>query len=198
VVWSGWIGEILPGDHRMLLKAPVATDQGKPIRGLVRFEMSSDTPVKSMPLSRRENHGSYSPTKDGEAKGVLTKRLKETDPRQEVLRDKWKLERLPVPPVKEGVAGTLGQIRLHLEGGFEPGMIYELVCECEGPIVQGVGFASVRDLISFLRYDATDKNPLRVNGKPAVGTALAFGVSQSGRFLRHLLWQGFNESDDCR
>ena len=31
VVWCGWIGELLPGNHRLLLQAPIATDHGKPI-----------------------------------------------------------------------------------------------------------------------------------------------------------------------
>src|SRR2546422_205590 len=51
VVWCGWIGELLPGDERLLLQPPTATDNGKPIRGLVRYEMSSDKKVESMPLS---------------------------------------------------------------------------------------------------------------------------------------------------
>jgi hypothetical protein len=198
VVWSGWIGEILPGEGRLLLKPPVATDQGQSIRGLVRFEMSSDTAVPSMPLSRRPGHGSYAPTKEGALKGVLTKRLKEGDQRQEIPRDKWKLERLPSQAPAQSVAGTLDQIRLHLEGGFEPGVLYELICECEGPIVQGVGLASVRDLIAFLRYDNTVKNPLRANDQMVITTALGFGVSQSGRFLRHFMWQGFNEDEQGR
>jgi hypothetical protein len=29
--------------------------------------MVTDSPAESLPLSRREGHGSYSPTKDGEA-----------------------------------------------------------------------------------------------------------------------------------
>jgi hypothetical protein len=90
-------------------------------------------------------------------------------------------------------------VRLELEGGFEPGWLYELVCEAEGSRVQGVGFAGVRDLVSFLRHDASDKNPLRgADGKPAVRRTHAFGVSQSGRFLRHLLYQGFNEDERGR
>jgi len=199
IVWCGWIGEILPGDGRMLLKPPIATDNGKPIRGLVRFEMSSDNKVDSVALSRREGHGSYAPTKEGEAKGTLTYRLHESDERKPIPREKWSLIRLPVPKVKQGVPGTLGQIRLKLEGGFRPGVLYELICECENPIVQGTGLAATRDLISFLRYESSDKNPLRrADGKPALTRAHAFGVSQSGRFLRHFLWQGFNEDEQGR
>src|SRR6266545_30904 len=36
VVWCGWIGELLAGEHRLLLRAPVATNKGEPIRGIVR------------------------------------------------------------------------------------------------------------------------------------------------------------------
>ncbi len=79
VVWCGWIGELLPGNNRLLLRAPVATDGGKPIRGIVRYEMVADAPAETMPLSRREGHGSYSPSAKGEAEGVLTWRKRETD-----------------------------------------------------------------------------------------------------------------------
>ncbi len=199
IVWCGWIGELLAGDQRLLLKAPVAQIDGKPIRGLVRFETGSDKPAASLPLSRREGHGSYAPTPEGLAKAVLTKRNLEGDPRVEIPRSQWKLVTIKRTPPKEGVEGTLNQIRVELDGGFEPGVIYELICECEGSIVQGTGFAAVRDLVSFLRYDASAKNPLRgADGKPALTRAHAFGVSQSGRFLRHLLWQGFNEDEQGR
>src|SRR5262245_11327895 len=32
VVWCGWIGELLPGNGRLLLKSPIATENGKPIK----------------------------------------------------------------------------------------------------------------------------------------------------------------------
>jgi hypothetical protein len=199
VVWCGWIGELLPGEHRLLMRAPIATDKGKPIRGLVRYEMVSDKRVESMPLSKRAGHGSYPPTAEGEAKGVLTKRLSASDKPVVVPAEQWALKRRPVPEVQEGVKGTLGEIRLGLRDGFEPGYLYELVCEAEGPIVQGLGLAAVRDLVSFLRSEAGKRNPIiAVAGKPALARAYAFGVSQSGRFLRHFLYQGFNADEKDR
>jgi hypothetical protein len=199
VVWSGWIGELLPGDGRLLLQAPQARENGQLVKGVVRQETSTDTKVKSMPLSRRPNHGSYPPTKDGEAKGVLTKRAHEKDQREVVPRDQWKLVRMPLREVKEGAPGTLPEIRLELASGFEPGFLYELVYEGEGSLVQGVSFASVRDLISFLRHEGGDNNPLRIAaGKQVINRAFSFGVSQSGRFLRHLLYEGFNEDTQGR
>jgi hypothetical protein len=199
VVWCGWIGEILPGGNRLLLRPPVAADNGKPIRGLVRYEMVTDTPAATLPLSRREGHGSYPPSQRGEAEGVLTWRMRETDARVPIPRAQWALERVPLPSVEQGVPGTLGQIRLRLAGGFRPGYIYELICEAEGPIVQGLGYAAVRDLIAFLRRDASARNPLRTpDGNPAIQRAHGFGVSQSGRFLRNFLYHGFNADEAGR
>jgi hypothetical protein len=199
VVWCGWIGEILPGNNRLLLRPPIATDKGKPIRGVVRYEMVTDTPAETLPLSRREGHGSYPPTAKGEAEGTLTWRLRETDERVPIPRGQWSLERLPIPKVERGVRGTLGQIRMRLAGGFRPGYIYELICEAEGPIVQGLGYAATRDLISFLRYSESKDNPLRLpDGKRGIDHAYGFGVSQSGRFLRNFLYLGFNDDGSTR
>lgn len=199
VVWSGWIGELLPGNGRLLLQAPQVREDGKLLCGIVRYETSTDIALRSLPLSRREGHGSYPPTKEGETQGILTKRLHEADKREIVPRDQWKLVRMSIPYVKDGVPGTLPQVRLEVKGNAQPGYLYELICEAEGSIVQGVGFAGVRDLISFLRHDATAGNPLRRGkGKPAIDRALAFGVSQSGRFLRHFLYLGFDEDEQGR
>ena len=66
---------------------------GKPIRGVVRYEMVTDTPAETLPLSRREGHGSYPPTEQGEAEGVLTWRMRETDARVPIPRGQWSLER---------------------------------------------------------------------------------------------------------
>lgn len=198
VVWCGWIGELLPGDDRLLLQPPIPLQDGRPLTGLVRFEMSSDKRVDSLPLSRREGHGTYTP--DPAQPMTLTVRALEGDERRVVSRQQWRLKTVPIPERKDGgVPGTLPQTRLFLDGGFEPGMLYELVATARGSIVQGTGFAAVRDLVSFLRHDASKGNPLRNSeGRPVIERAHAFGVSQSGRFLRHLLWQGFNEDEKGR
>jgi hypothetical protein len=189
VVWCGWIGELLPGDGKLLLRPPVATENGAPIRGVVRYEMVPNAPADSQPLSRREGLGTYPPTKRGEETGVLTWRMRETDPRVEIPRAQWRLERKAVPP-----GGTLPQVRLHLAGGFRTGYIYELVCEAEGPIVQGTGYLAVRDLVSFLRHDRSERNPAR----GALTRAHAFGISQSGRFLRNFVSLDLNEDEHGR
>jgi hypothetical protein len=56
--------------------------------------------------------------------------------------------------------------------------------------VLGIGFAATRDLIDFLRHDAGAGNPPAQLSREA----LAFGISQSGRYLRDFIGQGFNQS----
>lgn len=194
VVWSGWIGELVPGEGKLLLRAPVALENGKPLRGIVRFETSANAPAETLPLARREGLGSYRPTERGLREGILTFRMRETDPRVEIPRPQWSVEPQPLKAVEAGVPGTLGPMRLRVAGGFRPGYLYELVCEAEGSLVHGVCYAAVRDLVSFLKHDASPRNPLRGFARRAYG----FGISQSGRFLRNFLHLDFNADEAGR
>src|SRR5206468_3957707 len=79
-----------------------------------------------------------------------------------------------------------------VEGGFEPGKIYELVYRSANPPLVGLGFLAVRDTAAWLRFASA------AEGNPCAGVlerAYAFGVSQSGRFLRHLLYLGLTEAE---
>src|SRR5207237_10696373 len=95
-------------------------------------ETMADKSAETLPLSRRDGHGSYPPSDRGEAEGVLTWRMRETDPRVPIPRGQWKLERVPVPKVEQGVPATLGQIRLRLAGGCRAGSLSELAAGAEG------------------------------------------------------------------
>lgn len=193
VVWCGWIGELVPGEGRLLLRPPTALEDGRPLRGIVRFETTANAPAETMPLARREGLGSYAPTARGEKEGVLTWRMRETDPRVEIPKAQWSLERGTVTPVENAVPGTLAPVRLRVAGGFRPGYLYELVCEAEGSVVQGTGYLAVRDLVSFLRYGGED-NPFA----RSLTRAHAFGISQSGRFLRNLVHLDLNTDEAGR
>jgi hypothetical protein len=197
MVWSGWIAETLPGGDRLRLTAPVATDGSKPIRGVVRAEMAPDQPLERMNIAHWANQGSYPPSEQGLAGATLTWRLREKDEQVPIPRSQWRLEQTWVE--EAGQHGQLPLVELVVSGGLQPGYIYELIYEAEGPIVQGLGLAGIRDLVSCLKYDKSDRNPLRnQDGAPVVRYAHGFGTSQSGRCLRMFLCDGFNADEAGR
>jgi hypothetical protein len=163
----------------------------------VRSELVVDRAVPRASLAHRGNQGSYKPTKRGLAEAKVTRREREADPRQEIPKGDWHLVSSVVSEATR--SGQLPLIELEVAGGLKPGWIYEVVYEAEGPLVQGTGLAGIRDLISALKYGKGEQNPLLMeNGSPLVQRALAFGTSQSGRCLRHFLWEGFNADEQGR
>ena len=197
VLWSGWIAEVQPGEGRLRLTAPVATENGQAIVGLVRNELVIDRPAPRASISHRGKQGSYRPTRRGLAEARVTRREREADSREEIPRDQWKLVITDV--TADGRSGQLPLIELEVAGGLKAGWIYEVVYEAEGPLVQGTGLAGIRDIVSALKYGKSAQNPLvTADGKPLINRALAFGTSQSGRCLRHFLWEGFNADESGR
>ena len=87
-----------------------------------------------------------------------------------------------------------GPATITLDGGFEAGRIYDVVYRARDPRVVGVGLAGTRDLVSFFKHaTAADGNPT-----PGLRHAIGWGVSQTGRFLRHFVYEGFNEDEHGR
>jgi Alpha/beta hydrolase domain len=82
--------------------------------------------------------------------------------------------------------------------GFDAGALYEVTYTARDPVPLGMGYAAVRDVVSFLRRDISEANPLLAGLHPSVTRAIGFGVSQSGRFLRDFLYLGFNEDEHGR
>lgn len=198
VLWSGWIAETHPGGGRLRLQAPMAIENGKPVVGIVRAEVVVDAPAERHTLSQWANQGSFEPTERGEREGVLTWREREKDIRVVIPRAQWRLEKRNIE--ENGERSLLPQIDLVVSGGLRPGFIYELVYEAQGSIVQGLGLVGIRDLLAFLKYDSSEKNPLRIADSTSTAARLTygFGVSQSGRCLRQFLYDGFNADEQGR
>ena len=83
---------------------------------------------------------------------------------------------------------------VYLAAGFEPGKIYEVIYTTTGAPMIGLGLLAARDVVSFLRYSRSADNPCAGD----IQHAYAFGASQSGRFLRQLLYLGFNEDETAQ
>ena len=85
---------------------------------------------------------------------------------------------------------TLAGNTVTLTGGFVPGQTYELAYLATNPPVAGLGFAAVRDAAAWVKY-APDA---AVTAK----YTLAFGSSQTGRWLRDFVYEGFNTDERSR
>lgn len=195
VVWSGWDGELLPGSGRMQLDAPVIGSDQEPIRGPMRYEISVTKDGETRVSVNGGGHGAYRPTARGMESARLTWRLRPGDPRVDIPRSQFQLYVNEVPSERQGQLPT---VELGLPAGFQKGYLYELIYEARDPIVHGVTFASVRDLMSALKYGTGEDHPLLVDGKPVVRRNHGFGVSQSGRYLREYLYSGFNADEGGR
>ena len=204
IVWCGWQGDLMPIKNWLVLNVPVATNNSKPIIRKVRTEIVVDAKgVKSQPLSGDERVKSYEAASLDKSHATLTVREKSYGRRIDVPPSEWDFATC----IKDSLTGKetikASARDLYLHGGYKPGHIYEFVYHAKNPLVLGLGFVVVRDLISFLRYEVKDQtrrpNPLRTGGESnGIRQAYAWGRSQSGRFLRDLVYHGFNQDEAYR
>ena len=178
---------------------PVATDQGKPITGLVRCEyILEEEGVTTQPLSGWASTRSHPTVSLDTRQATLTRRQYGDSPREVIPPDQWMFARDEGGSGLDGVSKQTAIVpsdsNLYLPGGFEPGWIYELVYTGKDPLVLGLGHTAVRDFISFLKYDASDDegtpNPL---GAGMIEKAYGWGRSQTGRAIRDFVYHGYNE-----
>jgi len=195
-VSSGWIGELLPNPNKLRLYVPIAYTNKKEITSKIRTEIIGQKGKRRLNVNGR-GHGAYEPTGRGHKTATLTKRMRESDPRTIIAPDKFYLETSWSDYTCE--RDGLPKVELVMEDSFAANYIYELIYEAKNPIVQGLGFTGVRDIISFLRYEKVEQNPLLdYNNNLFINRTISFGISQSGRALRMFIYEGFNEDEKGR
>ena len=175
MVWVGWQADIPSAPGQLALAAPVL----KGVTGSAREEFIFDN-------------------LDATSKATLTWPAAGPAQAAVTVRAKWQDERQNPPGLSLRFLSPVQVEITRPVAGFDAGALYEVTYTARDPAVLGLGFAAVRDIASFLRRDGSATNPLAVNGRPSVSRALAFGVSQSGRFLRDFLYLGFNEDTQGR
>ena len=182
LVWSGWQGDVPPGADRLTARFPIIPG----ITGMVREEfiaeatgLLGDNNIEELSEDRFVGTLIY-PVADPTG-ATLTVREREADPRVTPPGLAWRLiDECHVEITRPAVPG------------FDRGAIYEFIYRARDPIVMGIGFATIRDFVSFLRHGTKD-NPLAPQEQPRIRHALGFGISQSGRVLRDLVYLGFNQ-----
>src|ERR1043165_3908194 len=152
IVWSGWQGDVLPGNGRLTTDFPMGKNpDGSPIRRWITTEFVFQKPSFSVPLSfDRESLDvkPYPAVEESMAKARLYRRSGTHEARESIPNDQWSFARCA-----DGQNKTPSKTDICFPGGFSPNYIYELTYEARDPIVMGLGFAATRDLISFLRYN---------------------------------------------
>ncbi len=181
LLWVGWQFDPPMREGLVRVHAPIAREaDGRPIRGLVRSDFVVTETVKQASLADRD-HLAYAVADPADPATVLTVRDSVEGARRTIPRDQWQF-------TEDGKA-------VRMAAGFEPKKIYEVVYSSQDPPLVGVGPAAIRDAISRLKYGAASELGLPSG---AIRRAIAFGISQSGRFLRTYLYYGFNEDESHR
>lgn len=109
---------------------------------------------------------------------------------QQLPRTAWAFARGSVAnPIPDSCTILLG-------GGFTRDRLYEAIYQAAPAPVAGLGLAAVRDFVSYLKFGGI-ASPLREHPQTQQHV-LAYGYSQSARFLRQYLYDGFNADEQGR
>ena len=189
IVWCGWQHDVPAEPGLLRIQVPEATTpDGQPISGRVVVAFQPSSPSQVQFLSDR-NHLAYPANNLEDWNSVLTVQDHEDAPQVVIPREEWSFRRL------DGERAVPDRRHIYMASGFIPGKVYRVLYDTTGAPVVGLGLLATRDIASFLRHGT------RQEGNPAgdsLERAYAFGQSQSGRFLRLLLYLGLNLDEQDR
>lgn len=206
LAWVGWGADIEPGDNRLTVDFPLAMEEGNPVTGLIFTEFSdrnfNGSNPTSLPLSGGIAFKSYPAisTDKKEAQAQLYMLASDSPvpsgpeiPRGAPVPDEdWAFADCP-----DGWPGTPSASHICLKTGFLNNRNYHLLYHATNSPIMGLGYATTRDFISFLRNEKRDDAG---NANPLTGLThvLCQGISSSGMYLRDFTYQGFNVDEANR
>jgi len=188
VAWCGWQHDVPDAPGLMRLRAPEALTLDGPISGkiMVTFQPTTSTCVQFL---ADRLHRPYPTNNLEDRDAMLTEQGHEDAPERIIPREQWSFARLENGCVVPDAA------HVYMASGFAPGKVYQVIYTTTGAPIVGCGLLATRDMGSFLKYGSARE------GNPCTGDlqyAYSFGVSQSGRFLRHFLYLGLNQDEQDR
>ena len=189
VISCGWQGDLPRVPGLIGMQTPEGRDgEGRPLRGRVHTQLQPGARVPHMLLSDR-GHIAYPALDLEERDAVLTVRDQPDASETVIPRARWRFGKSDdgrvVPAARH----------VHLDGGFEPGRLYQITYTAGGAPVMGLSLAVLRDSVSWLKHAGRD------HGNPAPGClrwAYAYGRSQTGRLLRTLVYEDLNQDESGR
>jgi hypothetical protein len=202
IVWSGWQGDLMEGENALVMRVPAANLKETARKTRTELTVTGEG-IYSQPLSGDDRVLSYEAAATDKSQAALTVREKSYGARVPVAASEWEFAACKKNPETGKLDIEPSAKDVCIPAGFKPGHIYEFIYAAKNPLVLGLGFAGVRDLISFLRYESKDgagnANPLGPAGDPSgIKKAYGWGRSQSGRFIRDFVYHGFNEDEAHR
>jgi len=194
LVTSGWQGDLEPADGTETISVPVARHpDGSSITGRVLARFSDMPPgTKTLPIVRGRVAGTADPADLDTREALLTRRASEGAQVVPLKSTDWAFADCS----QAAFPGRPDPRQVCVKDGFDPAYLYELVYTAKDPKVLGIGFAATRDLISHLRQPTSGAAPNPLEGR--ITSAVAFGDSQSGTYLRAFLHLGFNQDQGGR
>ena len=168
IVWSGWQTG-LP-EEAIALTVPVLEGVSGPSREEIVFDEPGSTGTLSL---------TYPAASTDPEEASLSVRRYATDPRS-------------TAPGLDFRYVSENEVEILRPEGLDAGAIYEFIYPATDSLPTGLGFTATSDLVSFLRgRDGHDADsPLS-----GIDATVALGISQSGRYLRDFVYQGFNADE---
>jgi hypothetical protein len=184
IAWVGWQWDMPACIERLGLRAPQVPIGRRGPATHMHLRIQPDQLTQDFTLTDHHvgaigHHAPIPPIDAEDPQALLLVREHLRDEGKRIDRGRWRF-----------AAGGNGNIEMiGLDGGFEPGRIYDLLYTPRDCPVVGAGLLAVRDFAAFARHDPTS---------PIAGTVthtIGEGISQCGRFLRTLMFLGLNADE---
>jgi hypothetical protein len=183
----GWQWDVYRDEVLMGMEPPMAdlSRDRRPGQNVVEIRPNE---TRSTHLLADRVHRPLKAARVDDPGAVLYVREYEDGPETRIPRDRWRF-------AKETPSGIVpSDEHIYLEGGFEAGKYYQVVYSTKEAPVAGAGLLALRDATSFLRFYSEEYLP----GMAEFDHAFGYGVSQTGRMLRHFLYLGLNTDEQGR
>ena len=171
VLSVGWQWDVYRSPALLGLEAPEIRVDGQPVTGQCCVEMRPNIAETARQLSNR-GHRPYPVADIHDPRAILLVRDWEDGPDTVIPRDQW---RFPDPE------------HISLDSGFVPGKIYHAIYTAANPVVVGCGMLAIREAAAWLRRPSPNR-PIA----DAFAKIYGYGISQSGRLLRTMVYLGLN------
>ena len=192
VLWTGWQWDVKTGPNLLRLNAPLALLNEESPPGSVELRIEVDVASADHILidTRSSAAGlrTYPARVRVDPEAELLVQVEPLGAWQPIESARWRFGR------RQAGTATEELDYITYDDDFQPGRAYRVRYRPAKCPVNGAALLSSRDAVSMLRYQR------ELLGLPIgdISTALGFGVSQSGRYLRQFLFEGMNVDENGR